>query len=82
MLHMSPHQMPRRQRRIQTQFTRKHRSSNDTRELARIIAGRTGVGAANAEEVEHGGLRFEDRAAADCSDFDGGHGDGDLEVAM
>jgi hypothetical protein len=40
------------------------------------------VCAADAEEVEHGGLGLEDGAAAYGSDFDGGHGDGDLEVAV
>jgi len=40
------------------------------------------MGAAHAEEVEHGGLRGEEGAAADGADFDAGHGDGDLEVAV
>jgi hypothetical protein len=40
------------------------------------------VGTANAEEVQHARLGFEDGAATDGTDFDGGHGDRDLEVAV
>jgi hypothetical protein len=40
------------------------------------------VGTAYAEEVEHGGLGFEDGSAANGADFDRGHGDGDLEVTV
>jgi hypothetical protein len=43
---------------------------------------RVHVGAAHAEKVEHGGLGLEDCAAADGTDFDGGHRDGDVEVAV
>jgi len=40
------------------------------------------VCAAHAKEVEHGGLGREEGTAADGADFDAGHGDGDLEVAV
>lgn len=61
-------------------FTRQDTSSNNAGELARVVAGVGGVGAAHAEEVEHCCLGLEDGAAAEGADFDGGHGDGDLEV--
>jgi len=70
MRHMRPHQMPRTQRAIQTQFTGQHTRRNDARELARVVAGGCGVCAADAEKVEHGGLGLEDGAAADGADFD------------
>ena len=38
--------------------------------------------ASDAQEVEHSGLRFKNCAAADGSDFDTGHADGDLEGAV
>ena len=82
MRHMRLHQMARRQRRTQRQFARKHTSSNDASELARVVAGVSGMGAAHAQQVEHGGLRLEDGAAADGADFDRGHADGDLEGAV
>ena len=37
---------------------------------------------AHAEHFEHGCLRLEDGAAADSANFDGGHGDGNLEVSL
>lgn len=74
--------MPRTQRAIQTQFTGQHTRRNDARELARVVAWGFRVGAADAEEIEHGGLGLEDCAAADGADFDAGHGDGDLEIAV
>ena len=82
MRHMRSNQMTRRQRSIQTQFTRQHSRGDDTRELSRVVARAFGVRAAHAQEVEAGGLGLEDGAAADGADFDGGHGDGDVEVAV
>jgi hypothetical protein len=38
--------------------------------------------ATHAEEIEHSGLGFEDRATAYGTDFDRRHADGDLEVAV
>jgi hypothetical protein len=67
---------------VEGKFTSQHTRGNDTGELARVVAWRGGVSAADAEEVEHSRLGLEDGAAADGADFDGGHGDGDLEVAF
>jgi hypothetical protein len=67
---------------VEGQFTGQDARGNDARELARVVAGRGLVGAAHAEQVEHGGLGLEDGAAANGADFDGRHRDGDLEVAV
>jgi len=64
------------------QLAREDTGGDDTGKLAGVLARRGGVGPADAEKVEHGGLGFEDGAAADGADFDAGHGDGDLEVAF
>jgi hypothetical protein len=68
--------------RTQTQFSGEDAGGDDPGELLGVGAGRGGVGTADAEEVEHGGLGFEHGAAADGADFDGRHGDGDLEVTV
>jgi hypothetical protein len=80
--HVRFDQMTRTQRGVERKFAGEDTSGDDTRELARVVAWGGGVSAAHAEEVEHGGLGLEDGAAANGADFDGGHGDGDLEVAF
>ncbi len=70
MRHMRFHQMPRRERRAQTQFPRQHSRRHNTGQLLRIGARGRGVRAPDAQEVEHGGLGLEDRAAAYGADFD------------
>jgi hypothetical protein len=40
------------------------------------------VWSADTKEIEHCRLGFENCAAADGADFDAGHADGDLEVAV
>jgi hypothetical protein len=82
MRHMRLHQMARGQGRAQAELTRQHACGNDAGELARVVAGVGGMRASHAEQVEHGGLGLEDGAAADGADFDRGHADGDLEVAV
>lgn len=66
----------------QGQFAGEDTRGDDFGELLGVGARGGGVGAADAEEVEHSGLGLEDGAAADGADFDRGHGDGDLEVAV
>lgn len=82
MAHMRLHEVARGQRGAQGEFAREHAGGDDAGELACVVAWVRGVGAAHAEEVEHGGLGLEDGAAADRADFDAGHGDGDLEGAV
>jgi hypothetical protein len=40
------------------------------------------VCATHAEQVEHCGLWLENSATADSADFDGGHGDRNLEISI
>ncbi len=55
-------------------------AANEARERLRVRAGVRGVCAAHAEQVEHALLRAENGAAADCTDFDTGHGHGHEQV--
>lgn len=66
----------------EAQLAGQDRGGDDACQLAGIVTWVFGVSAAQAEEVEHGGLRAEDGATAYCANFDGGHGDGDLEIAF
>lgn len=50
--------------------------------MTSVVARMGWVCSSDAEEVEAGALRFEDGAAAYGADFDGGHGYGDLQVAV
>lgn len=64
------------------EFAGEDAGGDDSGETAGVIAWVGWVGPADAEKVEAGGLGFEDCAATDGADFDGGHRDGDLEVAV
>jgi len=74
--------MARGERAAEGQLGGKHSCSDDARQLAGVVTGRSHVGAADAEDVEKGRLRLEDGAATDGTDFDGGHGDRDVQVAV
>jgi hypothetical protein len=80
--HVSFDEMTCRERGAETELAGQHGGAHDARQLAGVLAGVGGVGAADAEEVEHAGLGFEDGAAADGADFDAGHRDRDLEIAV
>lgn len=69
-------------RSVQAQLTGQDRGRDDAGELAGVVTWVSRVRAANAEKIQHGGLGLEDGAAADGADFNGGHGDGDVEVAV
>jgi hypothetical protein len=56
MRHVRFHEMTRTQRTVERQFTRQDTSSDNAGEQARVVTRRGGVGAADAEEVKHGGL--------------------------
>jgi hypothetical protein len=66
----------------QAQFTGKHSRSDDAGELLRVLAWFNCRGSTHAEEVEHGSLWLEDRAAANSSDFNAGHGHGDVKITI
>ena len=80
--HMRLDQMARRERAAKAQLAREDAGGHDASELLGIVTGIGGMSASNAEEVEHCTLRLEDGAAANGADFDGGHGDADLEIAV
>ena len=82
MRHVRLYKMTSTQGTIQRQFTSKYTGGNYARKLACIIAWGRGVCTTYAEEIEHGRLGFENGAAAYGADFDGGHGDGNLKVAV
>lgn len=56
--------------RAERKFAGEDACGDDLGELLGVLAGSGGVGAAHAEEVEHGCLGLEDRAAANGADFD------------
>lgn len=82
MTHVRLHQVSGREGRAERQFARQDAGGDDARELARVVARLAGVGAAHAEQVEHGGLGLEDGAAAYGADFDARHRDGDVQGAV
>jgi len=63
------------------ELAREDGGGDDACERAGVLAGTGEVGPAHAEQVEHRTLRVQDGTAAEGADFDGGHGDGDLERA-
>jgi hypothetical protein len=63
------------------ELAREDGGGDDACERAGVLAGVGEMGPAHAEQVEHRTLRVQDGAAAEGADFDGGHGDGDLEGA-
>ena len=67
---------------VETEFTGKDTRSDDAGKLTRIVARRGWMSTTNAEEIQHGGLRFEDGTAANGTDLNGRHRDGDLQVAV
>jgi hypothetical protein len=67
---------------VERQLSCEDTSADDASELAGVVARCFLVSATHAEEVEHGGLRLEDCAAPNGANFDRGHRDGDLKVAI
>lgn len=82
MLHVCTDKMACCEGRAEAEFAGEDRGCNDAGQLATIRARSRGVGAAHTEEIEHGCLGREEGAAADCTDFDAWHGDGDLKGAV
>lgn len=69
------------QGRAKGEFASEGGRTDNASETTGVVAGVGGVGAAHAEEIEHGGLWLQDGATAEGADFEGGHGDADLEVS-
>jgi len=66
----------------EAEFPGQNACSDDASESPCVVAGVCEVSTADSEEIKHCALGFEDRATADGADFDAGHGDADLEVAV
>ena len=79
---MTLNQMTRTKRRAQRDFTSKNTNSDDTCEFPCVVARVCRMRTTNTEHVKHSRLRLEDCAAAESTDFDRGHGDGNLEIAI
>lgn len=78
---MRLHEMSSSEGRAERKLACQNSSADYSSELAGVVSWVRWVRATDAEEIEHGGLRLENCAAAEGADFDGGHGDGDLETA-
>ena len=81
MRHMTSDKMTGSESRAEGEFTGKDTGSDDAGEFAGVFTWVCWVGATDAEHIEHGGLRLKNGSATDSADFNGGHRDGDLEVA-
>lgn len=64
MLHVRPDEMSRRERAAERELAGQHAGRDDARQAPGVLAGVGGVRPADAEHLEHGGLRLEDGAAA------------------
>ena len=82
MRHVRPYQVSSSKGAAQTQFASQHGSGNDPSQATSVVSGIRRVCALDAEHVEHGLLRLEDRAASDRADFDARHAHRELQVAV
>jgi hypothetical protein len=65
--------MARRQSSTRAQFACQHGGCDNAGQLASIISRVGGMCTSNTQQIEHGGLRFKDGSAADCSNFNARH---------
>lgn len=82
MSHVRPDKMTGGKGTTKTDFAGKDASSHNSSEFPGIIAGIRWVGPADAEEVEHSALGFQDGPASDRADFNRRHRDTDLKVVI
>lgn len=80
--HVGPDEVTGREGTAQRELAGQGGGGNDARETAGVFTGVGGVGAADAEHLEHGGLRLQDGAAAEGAYLEGRHGDGDLKRSV
>jgi hypothetical protein len=66
----------------ETQFTSKHGSSHNASESPRVVTRIGWVRAPNTQEIQHSALRLQNGPASNRTDFNGWHGDTDLEVIV
>lgn len=81
MLHVGLDEVAGGEGRAEGELARENGGGDDPCERAGVLTGVGEIGPAHAKQVEHCTLRVQDGAAAEGADFDGGHGDGDLEGA-
>ena len=81
MRHMAFDKMTGSESSTEGEFTGKNTSSDDAGEFAGVVTWVCWVRAADAKHIEHGGLGLENGSATNSTNFNGRHGDGDLEVA-
>ena len=79
MLHVCPDEVTGRESAAERQLTGKHSGSHNAGKTASILARMSRVWAANAQHVEHSGLRVENGTSTKSADLERRHGDGDLE---
>lgn len=82
MLHMGFDKMTSRKSTAQTQFSAQHTRTDDTGQLSCIGTWRGITSPPYAQQVKHRCLWRQEGTAADCAHFDGGHGYGDLKIAV
>lgn len=82
MLHVGPDEVAGGEGTAEGEFAGEDGGADDAGETAGVLAGVGGVGASDAEHIEHGALRLEDGAASEGTDFETGHRDGDLESTV
>ena len=74
--------MPGRESAAETELSCEDAGSNNASKAPCVIARICRMSAANSKKIQHRALGLEDRATPNCADFDGWHGDADLEVAI
>ena len=82
MRHVCSDEMAGSECRTQTELTSKNGGCDDTGKLARVVAWIGGMRTADTKEVKHGLLRLKHSATSDCADFETGHADRDLQIAV
>lgn len=80
--HVCLHQVTGSEGTAKRQLSSQDTSSNDLRKLACVVARLAHVSATDTKKVKHGGLWLEDGTTTDRTDFNAGHGDGDLKIAV
>lgn len=76
--HVGPDKVPSSQCRAERELSSQYGRGNDPSEHPCIITRVCWMSATDSKEVEHGTLRLEDGATADCTNFDGRHRNRDL----
>lgn len=79
MLHVCSYEMTGSQSTAKRKLTSENSSGHNAGQPPGVLTWAGGVGTADAEQVEHGGLGIKDSATTERANLNGGHGDGDLQ---